>query len=143
MTAKPLDEEALFHAARRIADPDARALFLNQACGDDAVLAERVRTLLKMHEQEFDELEEFEGQEGGSRSPRQVESQVGRKPGFARHTAGAKNQATREALGDKFPKHVYHSIVCIGALVAYREAERWAVDASARRTAVSAPRKNL
>jgi hypothetical protein len=24
----------------------------------------------------------------------------------------------REAIGDKFPKHIYHSIVCIGALVA-------------------------
>jgi serine/threonine protein kinase/tetratricopeptide (TPR) repeat protein len=57
MTAKPLDEEALFHAARRIADPDARALFIDQACGDDAALAERVRTLLKMHEQEADGLE--------------------------------------------------------------------------------------
>jgi serine/threonine protein kinase/WD40 repeat protein len=52
MAAKPFDEEALFHAARRIADLDARALFINQACGDDAALAERVRTLLEMHEQE-------------------------------------------------------------------------------------------
>src|SRR5215475_5542202 len=24
----------------------------------------------------------------------------------------------REAIGDKFPKHIYHSIVCIGALCA-------------------------
>jgi serine/threonine protein kinase len=51
MAAKPLGEEALFHAARRIADLEARALFINQACGDDAALAERVRTLLEMHEQ--------------------------------------------------------------------------------------------
>jgi serine/threonine protein kinase/tetratricopeptide (TPR) repeat protein len=57
MVAKPLDEEALFHAARRIADLDARALFINQACGDDVALAERVRTLLEMHEQESDGLE--------------------------------------------------------------------------------------
>lgn len=34
-----------------------------------------------------------------------------------------------EAIGDKFPKHVYHSIVCIGALVAHREQGAWAVDA--------------
>ena len=27
----------------------------------------------------------------------------------------------REAMGDKFPKHIYHSIVCIGALIARRE----------------------
>ena len=29
-----------------------------------------------------------------------------------------------------FPKHIYHSIICIGALVAYREeAGHWIVDA--------------
>jgi hypothetical protein len=28
-----------------------------------------------------------------------------------------------------FPKHIYHTIVCIGALVAHRESERWALDA--------------
>jgi eukaryotic-like serine/threonine-protein kinase len=52
MPVQLLDEEALFHAARRITDPAARELFLNQACGDDAALAERVRTLLALHEQE-------------------------------------------------------------------------------------------
>ena len=35
----------------------------------------------------------------------------------------------REALGDKFPKHVYHSIACIGALIAYRKDGHWEVDA--------------
>jgi serine/threonine protein kinase len=54
MSAKPLDEEVLFHAARRIADPEARAQFINQACGDNAGLAERVRALVEMHEQEDD-----------------------------------------------------------------------------------------
>jgi 3'-5' exonuclease len=34
-----------------------------------------------------------------------------------------------EAMGEKFPKHIYHSIVCIGALVAHREHGRWLVDA--------------
>ncbi len=34
-----------------------------------------------------------------------------------------------EAIGDKFPKHIYHSIVCIGALVAHREQGAWIVDA--------------
>jgi predicted PolB exonuclease-like 3'-5' exonuclease len=34
-----------------------------------------------------------------------------------------------EAIGDKFPKHIYHSIVCIGALIAHREPDHWAVDA--------------
>src|SRR5262245_25713108 len=35
----------------------------------------------------------------------------------------------REAIGDKFPKHIYHSIVCIGALIAHWESDHWAVDA--------------
>ena len=35
----------------------------------------------------------------------------------------------REAMGDKFPKHIYHSIVCIGALIARRESEGWAIEA--------------
>jgi predicted PolB exonuclease-like 3'-5' exonuclease len=35
----------------------------------------------------------------------------------------------RAALGNQFPKHIYHSIVCIGALVAHRESDHWAVDA--------------
>ena len=35
----------------------------------------------------------------------------------------------RAAMGDKFPKHIYHSIACIGALVAYKEPDHWAVDA--------------
>src|ERR1700730_2113749 len=42
---------------------------------------------------------------------------------------GKSDEEVRAALGEKFPKHVYHSIVCIGALVAHREAERWVVDA--------------
>jgi 3'-5' exonuclease len=35
----------------------------------------------------------------------------------------------REALGNRFPKHIYHTIVCIGALVAHRDNNHWAVDA--------------
>src|SRR5262249_40491392 len=36
----------------------------------------------------------------------------------------------RNAIGDSFPKHIYHSIICIGALVAHREeAGQWIVDA--------------
>ena len=37
--------------------------------------------------------------------------------------------AIREKIGDKFPKHVFHSIICIGALVAHRDPDRWIVDA--------------
>ena len=35
----------------------------------------------------------------------------------------------REAIGEKFPKHIYHSIVCIGALIAHREPDCWVVNA--------------
>ena len=42
---------------------------------------------------------------------------------------GKTDAEIREAMGDKFPKHIYHSIVCIGALVAHREDDHWAVDA--------------
>jgi hypothetical protein len=40
------------------------------------------------------------------------------------------DEEIREALGNnKFPKHIYHSVVCIGALVAHKERDHWAVDA--------------
>jgi len=42
---------------------------------------------------------------------------------------GKSDEEIREALGNKFPKHIYHSIVCIGALVAHKELDYWAVDA--------------
>jgi predicted PolB exonuclease-like 3'-5' exonuclease len=33
---------------------------------------------------------------------------------------GKSDDEVRAGLGDKFPKHIYHSIICIGALVAHR-----------------------
>jgi len=47
----------------------------------------------------------------------------------ANQLVGKSDDEVRGALGDKFPKHVYHSIVCIGALIVHRESDRWAVDA--------------
>jgi predicted PolB exonuclease-like 3'-5' exonuclease len=41
---------------------------------------------------------------------------------------GKSDVEVREAMGDKFPKHIYHSIVCIGALIAHRKPDHWAVD---------------
>ncbi len=35
----------------------------------------------------------------------------------------------REAMGEKFPKHIYHEIVCIGALIARHESDQWVVEA--------------
>jgi hypothetical protein len=43
---------------------------------------------------------------------------------------GKSDDEVRAELGDKFPKHIYHSIICIGALVAHREdGGSWIVDA--------------
>src|SRR5262249_19198882 len=47
----------------------------------------------------------------------------------ANDLVGKSDVEVREALGDKFPKHIYHSIVCIGALIAHWESDHWAVDA--------------
>jgi 3'-5' exonuclease len=47
----------------------------------------------------------------------------------ANDLAGKSDVEVREAIGDKFPKHIYHSIVCIGALIAHREIDHWAVEA--------------
>ena len=44
--------------------------------------------------------------------------------------AGKSDDEVRAELGDKLPRHIYHSIICIGALVAHRqESGHWAVDA--------------
>ena len=40
---------------------------------------------------------------------------------------GRLDDEVRAEMGDKFPKLIYHSIVCIGALVAQRQDEHWAV----------------
>ena len=55
---------------------------------------------------------------------------------------GKSDDEIREAMGDKFPKHIYHSIACIGALIAHRETivgswMRWA-----RRISASEPKKS-
>ena len=46
----------------------------------------------------------------------------------ANDLVGKSDVEVREAIGDKFPKHIYHSIVCIGALIAHWEQDHWAVD---------------
>lgn len=39
-------------------------------------------------------------------------------------------EEVREAMGDKFQKHIYHEIICIGALIAHQNADdHWLVDA--------------
>jgi predicted PolB exonuclease-like 3'-5' exonuclease len=45
----------------------------------------------------------------------------------ANRLEGKSDEEIRAAMGDKFPKHFYHSIVCIGALVAHEENDSWRV----------------
>jgi 3'-5' exonuclease len=42
---------------------------------------------------------------------------------------GKSDDEIRAELGDKFPKHIYHSIICIGALIAHNDDDHWVVDA--------------
>jgi 3'-5' exonuclease len=42
---------------------------------------------------------------------------------------GQSDDDVRAAMGDKFPKLIYHSIICIGALVARQDNDHWIVDA--------------
>jgi predicted PolB exonuclease-like 3'-5' exonuclease len=57
---------------------------------------------------------------------------------------GKSDAEVRAELGDKFPKHIYHSIICIGALVAHREESgRWIVDALGAPHVGERPEKEL
>ena len=49
---------------------------------------------------------------------------------------GRGDDEIRAAMGDKFPKHIYHSIICIGALIAHQGGGRWTIDAPACRRAL-------
>ena len=57
MTPSPLNEEQIFKTAREIAAPEARIAYLQQACGDDETLHQRVAALLKVAEEEASFLE--------------------------------------------------------------------------------------
>jgi serine/threonine protein kinase/TolA-binding protein len=46
------DEAAIFNAARRIAAPEGRRAYLEQACGGDESLRARIEALLRVHEQD-------------------------------------------------------------------------------------------
>jgi hypothetical protein len=42
---------------------------------------------------------------------------------------GKSDDEIRTDMGDKLPKHVYHAIACIGALIAHHGGDHWVVDA--------------
>jgi len=56
---------------------------------------------------------------------------------------GKSDDEIRAAMGDKFPKHIYHSIICIGALIAHRENDYWRVGALGAPHVGERPEKEL
>ena len=52
MNSRQLDEEAIFHVARGIPEPDLRSTYLDQVCAGDQALRERVQALLGVHQKE-------------------------------------------------------------------------------------------
>jgi hypothetical protein len=46
-------------------------------------------------------------------------------------------------MADRFPKHVYHSIACIGALIAHHDGDHWVVDALGAPHVGERPEKEL
>jgi serine/threonine protein kinase/tetratricopeptide (TPR) repeat protein len=57
-TERNIDEEAVFTAARAIAEADQRAAYLQQACAGDAALLQRLEALLQVQARERSVLEE-------------------------------------------------------------------------------------
>ncbi len=52
MTAPNLHEATIFNVARQIEAPEARRLYICQACGEDRNLQARIEDLLRVHDQE-------------------------------------------------------------------------------------------
>jgi hypothetical protein len=60
----------------------------------------------------------------------------------ANDLVGKSDVEVREAMGDKFPKHLYHSIICIGALIAHRNDDHWVVDSIGTPHVGNVPKRN-
>src|SRR5450759_2314056 len=65
--------------------------------------------------------------------------------GYARanNLIGKSPAEIRAAMGDEFPKLIYHSIICIGALVATRTSSGWEVQAVGAPHVGQRPEKEL
>jgi predicted PolB exonuclease-like 3'-5' exonuclease len=61
----------------------------------------------------------------------------------ANDLGGKSDDDIREAMGDKFPKHLFHSIARIGALIAHRDDDCWVVDALGAPHVGERPEKEL
>lgn len=62
--------------------------------------------------------------------------------GAASDLDGKAEEEIRAALGDKFPKLIYHSIVCIGAPIAHHDGDHWVIDALGRHMSANDPRRS-
>ena len=61
----------------------------------------------------------------------------------ANNLIGKSPAEIRAAMGDEFPKLIYHSIICIGALVATRTSNGWEVQAVGAPHVGQRPEKEL
>jgi tetratricopeptide (TPR) repeat protein len=57
MAGKNLDQQAIFEVARKIDSPEARQAYLEQICGDDLSLQQRIQALLRAYEENASFLE--------------------------------------------------------------------------------------
>ena len=57
MSTKQFNEKEIFNVARRLDSPEAVAEYMNQVCGDNGELHNRVAELLRIHEQDKSFLE--------------------------------------------------------------------------------------
>jgi serine/threonine protein kinase len=57
MAGRQLDEKSIFSVARKIELPEARSVYLKDACGDDPILLDRLVALLRVHDEGQDFLE--------------------------------------------------------------------------------------
>jgi len=61
----------------------------------------------------------------------------------ANNLVGKTDEEIREAMGDKFPKHIYHKIICIDALIARSNDDHWIVEALGAPHVGERPEKEL
>src|SRR5262249_21791279 len=52
MPTPPLDEKAIFNAARQLGSEDARRAYIGQACGEDGVVRARIEALVRVFEED-------------------------------------------------------------------------------------------
>jgi predicted PolB exonuclease-like 3'-5' exonuclease len=62
---------------------------------------------------------------------------------IANDLVGRTEEEIRDAIGEKFPKHIYHQIICIGAVVAHFENDGWIIDSIGAPSVQDRPEREL